>query len=443
MKDGLGRTLSDCSLVTLRRASSSVRHVGASEAAGTCPESESPAAAATNCQCVALLAFAQRRPRRASISSRQRWVWLRVAEAPPGQHQGRYRATKRTPREELKWVQAQIERERAAELPRLTPREQQQVAEWRRAKTKREDRAVEKAAQEILETAALPDKPPTFRWVWAKSKHGRGFSQQWMPMDQWQQERGNKFKVVSKVAKLTTSFGVGAGTGANVFGAGVAGVARQTEGQPMVPSHDPITEGVEQQGKPSDGRKQAQSQPQQVDQLRPEPETMPELHVADEIISAALEFAIASACEHVVAAGVPPIAPTPIAPTQIVPTPPPKSSHSNASGSTNGNETSGQRSARPGPGTRQRTSLMRGQTSYLSDALMVPGQRATAYGPSATVAAIAPSTHGLWPATEAVAEANTGHLRVKFSVGEKASVEASGPCSPSARKKQAGQFGIT
>ena len=326
-------------------------------------------------------------------------------------------------------MQAQIERERAAELPQLTPREQQQVAEWKRAKTKREDRAVEKAAQEILETAALPDKPPTFRWVWAKSKQGRGFSQQWMPMDQWQQERGNKFAVASKVAKLTTSFGVGAGTGANVFGAGVKGETRQNKGQPMVLSHDPIAEGAEQQqGDPSDEHKQARSQPQHVSQLHPEPETMPELQVADEIISAAIGSAIASACDHAVGAGVR----GPQSP--YLPTPPPKSSQSKVSSSFNGNEVSGRRSAQAGPGTRRRTGLMRGQTSYLSDALLVPGQRATAYGPSATVAAIAPSTHGLWPATEAVAEVNTGRRRVNFGGGELASVQA-----PSARKKEAGQ----
>ena len=67
VEDGLGRTVLSCSLVKLRRARFSVRfarsgHVGASEAAGACPEAEASAAAATNCQCVALLAFAQRGP---------------------------------------------------------------------------------------------------------------------------------------------------------------------------------------------------------------------------------------------------------------------------------------------------------------------------------------------------------------------------------------------
>ena len=142
----------------------------------------------------------------------------------------------------------------------------------------------------------------------------------------------------------------------------------------------------------------------------------------------ALACVHAHACDHAVGAGVR----GPQSP--YLPTPPPKSSQSTVSSSFNGNEVSGRRSAQAGPGTRRRTGLMRGQTSYLSDALLVPGQRATAYGPSATVAAIAPSTHGLWPATVAVAEVNTGRRRVNFGGGELASVQA-----PSARKKEAGQ----
>ena len=129
---------------------------------------------------------------------------LRRAEAPPGRHQGRHRATKRTPRQEHAWVKSQLER--ANDPPKLTPREQQQVAQWNRPK--REDRAMEQAAQEILETAALPDEMESYRFVWTKAKGRNGFQQKWMPMSQWKKERGSKFKALAKAAKLTTSFGV-------------------------------------------------------------------------------------------------------------------------------------------------------------------------------------------------------------------------------------------
>lgn len=130
--------------------------------------------------------------------------------------------------------------ERANDPPTLTPREQQQVAQWNRPK--REDRAMEQAAQEILETAALPDEMESFRFVWTKADGRNGFQQKWVPMSQ---ERGSKFKALSKAAKLTTSFGVGTGAGAKVFGAGVAGVGAQTNGRPNVLSQDdPMAAGV-------------------------------------------------------------------------------------------------------------------------------------------------------------------------------------------------------
>ncbi len=452
-------------------------------------------------------------------------------------------------------MQAQIER--ADEPPRLTPREQQQVAQWKR--TKREDRAVEKAAQEILETAALPDNPPTFRYVWTKSKEGTGFSQQWMPMDQWKKERGDKFKLLAKAAKLTTGFGVGAGAGAKVFGAGIAGVAKQTDGRPMVLSQDDPTATQVEPGqrvgremrpseecyhcrqlghwkrdcpmlKPDDnsrkyqpdaekkveldkenlepfrrrarqlsaplppklrgargeeaeaatqriqkiqrGRqarnelnakkaaavqiqaiqrgKLARSQLQHMDKVEPELEMIPELEVADEIISTVIDFAVVSAYDDMVETAIAGVIdgsrkvstlapesgnqqhpePEPELPcrdevvsrsaetldsdrqsqSQHMPTPPPNSPQSEVTGSSNGNKISGQSFVQAGPGTGRRTGLVRGQTSYLSDASRVPGQRATAYGPSARVAAVAPSTHGLWPATEA-AEMNTGRVQ--------------------------------
>ena len=141
----------------------------------------------------------------------------------PGKHQGRYRATKRTPRQELQWVQRQIEGKDPA---KLSPRERQQVAQWHRHTT-RERKVAERVAEEILETESLPNNIQAHRFVWVKSEVGTGWYRKWMPLSQWDSERKNKFKQASKVTKLTTSFGVGAGAGATVFGKGVAGNAAQ------------------------------------------------------------------------------------------------------------------------------------------------------------------------------------------------------------------------
>jgi hypothetical protein len=528
-----------------------------------------------------------------------------AAEAPPGKHQGRHRATKRTPRQELKWVQSQIER--SGEPPRLTPREHQQVVQWNRPK--REDRAMELAAQEILETAALPDKPQSYRYVWTKSEQGGGFSQKWMPMDQWNKERGSKFKLLAKAAKVTTGFGVGAGAGATVIGAGVAGVAKQTQGRPMVLSQDdPMAEGVEppspskRVAKPSDecyhckrlghwkrdcpmlkpdydyrthqpeavkearrllekarydqedphlidaferalqreealyaeieaggggpltprppdqvrvaplppqlrgqrgeeaeaatkriqkihrGRqarrelneqnaaairiqsiqrgKSARSQQQPpLHEPAPAPAPTPEVEVADEIIAAALEKGVVAAYDDMVEAAIagvidgsrkvlplPPAPPEPepeqepepelegagsnvAGPSSAIgsgreaaalrPTPPPpRSADSSISSSAGGGGGGGGGTKGGGkqPGA-QRSVGFRGQTAYLSTASIVPGQRVTAYGPSARVASIAPSTHGLWPATASGSADSDQQKRssrtVKFSADEK------------------------
>jgi hypothetical protein len=202
--------------------------------------------------------------------------------------------------------------------------------------------------------------------------------------------------------------------------------------------------------------KLARSQLQHVEELEPETETTPELEAAAEVVSTAIDFAVAAAYDDLVETAiagvidgsmqVSTLAPQPgiqqhpepepepelelpfrdevviqhaetldsdqQSQSQHVPTPPPNSLNSEAAGSSNGNGGSGRSFANSGLGTGRRTGLMRGQTSYLSDASRVPGQRATAYGPSARVAAVAPSTHGLWPAT-ASAEVDTGLQRVE------------------------------